>query len=58
MRLDFLLEGNSSLKLIEIFEDLSKKNFINIFSNFELKKDSILKNYKIDKKNNDNIKYS
>ena len=58
LRLDFLLEGNSSLKLIEIFEDLSKKNFINIFSNFELKKDSILKNYKIDKKNNDNIKYS
>ena len=58
LRLDFLLERNSSLKLIEIFEDLSKKNFINIFSNFELKKDSILKNYKIDKKVNDNIKYS
>ena len=58
LRLDFLVEGNSSLKLIEIFEDLSKKNFINIFSNFELKKDSILKNYKIDKKINDNIKYS
>ena len=58
MRLDFLLEKNSSLKLIEIFEDLSKKNFINIFNNFELKKDSILKNYKIDKKINDNVKYS
>ena len=58
LRLDFLLEKNSSLKLIEIFEDLSKKNFINILNNFELKKDSILKNYKIDKKINDNVKYS
>ncbi len=58
LRLDFLLEKNSSLKLIDISSDLSKKNFINILNNFELKKDSILKNYKIDKKENDNIKYS
>ena len=45
LRLDFLLEKNSSLKLIDISSDLSKKNFINILNNFELKKDSILKNY-------------
>ena len=58
LRLDFLLEKNSSLKLVDISNDLSKKNFINTLYNFELKKDSILKNYKIDKKENDNIKYS
>ena len=58
LRLDFLLEKNCSLRLIELSNDLSEKNFINIFSNFELKNDSILKNYKIDNKNNNNIKYS
>ncbi len=58
LKLDFLLEKNSSIKLIDISNDLSKKNFINILNNFELKKDSILKNYKIDNKENDNIKYS
>ena len=34
------------------------KNFINIFYNFNLEKDAILKNYKIDKFKNDNLKYS
>jgi len=58
LRLDFLLEKNSTLKLVDLFNDESKKNFINLLSNFELKKDSILKNYKVDKKKNDNIKYS
>ena len=58
LRLDFLLENNSCLKLIEIFDDNSRKNFTNTFFNFELKKHTILKNYKIDKKINDNIKYS
>tara|TARA_Y100001970_G_scaffold251460_1_gene324363 strand:- start:403 stop:1650 length:1248 start_codon:yes stop_codon:yes gene_type:complete len=58
LRLDFLLEKNSSLKIIDMFNDKSEKNFINIFYNFELNQDSILKNYKIDKIENNNIKYS
>ena len=58
LRLDFLLEKNSFLKLIDISNDAAEKNFINILYNFELKKDSILKNYKVDKKENGNVKYS
>ncbi len=58
LRLDFLLEKNSSLKIIDMFNDKSDKNFINIFYNFELNENSILKNYKIDKIENNNIKYS
>ena len=58
LRLDFLLEKNSSLKIIDMFNDKSENNFINIFYNFELNQDSILKNYKIDKIENNNIKYS
>ena len=57
LRLDFLLKKNSSIKLVDIFNDVSKKNFINIFYNFELYQDSILKNYKIDKFENHNVKY-
>ena len=57
LRLDFLLKKNSSLKLVDISKDLSEKNFINVLYNFELKQDSILKNYKIDQKVNNNIKY-
>ncbi len=58
LRLNFVLEKNSSLKLIDFFNDTSDKNFMNIFYNFNLKKDSILKNYKIDKSLNRNLKYS
>ena len=58
LRLEFLLEQNSSLKLIDFFSDNTEKNFINIFYDFDLKKDAILKNYKIDKTQNNNIKYS
>ena len=58
LRLDFELEQNSSLKLIDFFSDISDTNFMNILYNFDLKKDSILKNYKIDKSFNKNIKYS
>jgi len=58
LRLDFLLKKNSSLRLIDISNDLSEKNFINTIYNFELNQDSILKNYKIDQKTNSNIKYS
>ena len=58
LRLEFELEQNSSLRLIDFFNDSSEKNFINIFYNFDLRKDAILKNYKIDKIRNNNIKYS
>ena len=57
-RIDFKLEENACLRLIDIFKDNSAKNFINIYYNFELDKSSILKNYKIDKTRNDNVKYS
>ncbi len=58
LRLDFELGENSCLKLIDYFADNTAKNFINIFYNFDLQKDSVLKNYKIDKFRNDNLKYS
>ena len=58
LRLEFQLENNSSLRLIDFFSDNSEKNFMNIFYNFELKKNAILKNYKIDKTPNKSIKYS
>ncbi len=58
LRLDFELEQNSSLKLIDFFRDDSEKNFMNIFYNFNLNRDAILKNYKIDKSLNKNLKYS
>ena len=58
LRLDFELEQNSSLKLIDFFIDNSEKNFMNIFYNFNLDRDAILKNYKIDKSLNKNLKYS
>ncbi len=58
LRLDFELEQNSTLKLIDFFSDESEKNFMNIFYNFNLDKDAILKNYKIDKSLNKNLKYS
>jgi|TARA_B100001079_G_scaffold271293_1_gene288251 Fe-S cluster assembly protein SufD len=58
LQLNFSLEKNSSLKIIDIFNDDSEKNFVNIFYNFDLKQDAILKNFKIDKIRNNNIKYS
>ena len=58
LRLDFELEENSTLRLIDFFTESSNKNFTNILYNFDLKKDSILKNYKIDKFTNNNLKYS
>ena len=56
-QLKFELEENSSIKIINLSDDNSEKNFINNLFNFNLGKNSILKNYKIDKKNNTNIKY-
>ncbi len=58
LRLNFELYKNSSLRLIDLFRDTSEKNFLNIFYNFDLKENSILKNYKVDKFENKNIKYS
>ena len=58
LRLNFELYENSSLRLIDLFRDTSEKNFLNIFYNFDLKENSILKNYKVDKFENKNIKYA
>jgi len=58
LKVDILLEENSSLKLIEFSNDKSTTNFININYNFDLQKNSILKNYKIDNTSNSNVKYS
>ncbi len=58
LRLNFELYENSSLRLIDLFRDTSEKNFLNIFYNFDLKENSVLKNYKVDKFENKNIKYS
>ena len=58
LKLEFQLEQNSSLRLIDLFNDRAENNFINIFYNFDLKENAILKNYKIDKGQNENIRYS
>ena len=58
LKLEFQLEQNSSLRLIDLFNDKAENNFINIFYNFDLKENAILKNYKIDKAQNKNIRYS
>ena len=55
LRLEFELEQKSSLRLIDLFKDEAENNFI---YNFNLKEDAILKNYKIDKVINQNIRYS
>ena len=58
LQLNFLLEKNSFLKIIDLFNDTSEKNFVNIFYNFDLKQDAILKNFKLDSSSNKNVKYS
>ena len=58
LRLNFEVEKDSSLRLIDLFKDTSEKNFLNIFYNFDLKENAVLKNYKVDKFENKNIKYS
>ncbi len=57
LKLDFKLEENSSLRLIDLFNDSSENNFINIFYKFDLRQNAVLKNYKIDKMQNKNIRY-
>ncbi len=44
--------------MIDFFNHNSEKNFINIFYDFELKKNAILKNYKLYRLKNKNIQYS
>ncbi len=58
LSLNFELEENSCLRLIDYFSDNTEKNFVNISYNFNLKKYSILKNFKLDKFRNNNLKYS
>ena len=58
LRLNFELDKDSSLRIIDLFNDTSEKNFLNIFYSFDLKENAVLKNYKIDKFENKNIKYS
>ena len=57
LKINFELEENSSLKLVDLVKAKGNKNFINIFYNFSLEKNSILKNYKIHQFENDNIRY-
>jgi len=57
LKTDIVLEKNSSLKVINLFDDNSENNFMNIVQNFNIGQDAILQNYKIDHKKNSNIKY-
>ena len=57
LKLDFEIDKNSSLRVIDLFNDTSEKNFLNIFYNFDLKENAVLKNYKVDRFENKNIKY-
>jgi len=57
LKTDIVLEKNSSLKVINLFDDNSENNFINIVQNFNIAQDAVLKSYKIDHKKNSNIKY-
>ena len=50
LKTDIVLEKNSNLKVINLFDDNSENNFINIVQNFDIAQDAILKNYKIDHK--------
>ena len=56
-KINFVLEENSCLKVIDLIGDKGNKNFVNVVYNFSLEKNSILKNYKIDQSENDNIRY-
>ena len=56
-KINFVLEENSCLKVIDLISDKGNKNFVNVVYNFSLEKNSILKNYKIDQSENNNIRY-
>ena len=57
LKVDILLEENSSLKVVEYSDDKSITNFMNLNCNFDLHKNSVLKIYKIDYNSNSNVKY-
>ena len=57
LRFDIELKKNSFLKMINLFNDDSDNNFININHQYKICDNAVLKNYKIDHKNNSNIKY-
>jgi len=57
LRLDIDLKDNSSLKMINLFNDDSNNNFININHQYRIFDNVVLKNYIIDHKDNSNIKY-
>jgi Fe-S cluster assembly protein SufD len=44
LKTDIVLEKNSSLKLINLFDDNSENNFINIVQNFDIAQDAMLNN--------------
>ena len=56
-KINFVIEENSCLKVIDLIGDKGNKNFVNVVYNFSLEKNSILKNYKVDQSENDNIRY-
>jgi len=57
LRFDVVLKENSALKIINLFNDDSDNNIVNINHQFQVGKDAVLKSYKIDHKENSNIKY-
>ena len=57
MPLASMTQAPLQLRLIDLFRDTSEKNFLNIFYNFDLKENSVLKNYKVDKLEIKNIKF-
>ena len=57
LRFDLRLQERSALKIINLFNDDSDNSIVNINHQYRVDKGAILKNYKIDHKENSNIKY-
>ena len=57
LRFDLRLQEKSALKIINLFNDDSDNSIVNINHQYRIGKGAILKNYKIDHKENSNIKY-
>ena len=56
-KINIKLENNSTLSLINIFCEKSNSNFINVYNNYYLCENAVLKNYIIDANENNNLKY-